>query len=152
MSFPKIFEKEVTQGVLERLNKLSETSQPQWGKMNSGQMLAHCNVTYEMAFEDKHPKAKGFKRWVLTKFVKPTVVNDAPYKKNSRTAPAFLVSDQQVFETQKERLVNYLNKTVELGESHFDGKESNSFGKLNSNEWNNMFYKHLEHHFTQFGV
>jgi ribonuclease HIII len=26
-----------------------------WGKMNAGQMLAHCNITYEMAYENIHP-------------------------------------------------------------------------------------------------
>ncbi len=45
-----------------------------------------------------------------------------------------------------------MNKTQQLGENHFDGKESHSFGALNSKEWNNMFVKHLEHHLKQFGV
>ena len=43
-------------------------------------------------------------------------------------------------------------KTQELGEAHFEGKESHSFGPLNKTEWNNMFYKHADHHLTQFGV
>ena len=34
----------------------------------------------------------------------------------------------------------------------FEGKESNSFGPLTKGEWNNMFYKHLDHHLSQFGV
>ena len=37
-------------------------------------------------------------------------------------------------------------------EDYFDGKESHSFGPLNKTEWNNMFYKHADHHLTQFGV
>jgi hypothetical protein len=49
-------------------------------------------------------------------------------------------------------LINYIKRTADLGESHFDGKESRSFGKLNITEWNNMFYKHLDHHLSQFGV
>jgi len=28
---------------------------------------------------------------------------------------------------------------------------SHSFGPLSKTEWNNMFYKHLNHHLTQFG-
>jgi hypothetical protein len=36
--------------------------------------------------------------------------------------------------------------------AHFEGKESNSFGALNSTEWNNMLFKHLDHHLNQFGV
>jgi len=43
--------------------------------MNVAQMLAHLNVTYEMVYEDdKHPKPKGIKAWMLKKIVKPIVV------------------------------------------------------------------------------
>ena len=43
-----------------------------------------------------------------------------------------------------------ITKTQQLGENYFEGKESNSFGKLTASEWNNMFYKHLDHHLSQF--
>ena len=56
------------------------------------------------------------------------------------------------FNVEKQRLVDYLNKTQQLGEAYFDNKESHSFGPLNKTEWNNMLYKHLNHHLTQFGV
>ena len=64
----------------------------------------------------------------------------------------FVIGDDRNFETEKNRMIDYLNKTVELGESYFDQKESLSFGKLSITEWNNLFYKHLDHHLTQFGV
>jgi hypothetical protein len=152
MALPNIFSKEVTDQLIDRLNKLDAKSQPKWGKMDVGQMLAHCNVTYEMAFDNKHPEPKGFKKFILKTLVKPVVVNERPYKKNSRTGPMFLIADQRVFETEKARLIAYMNKTVEVGAKHFDGKKSNSFGALTIPEWNNQFYKHLDHHFTQFGV
>lgn len=147
-----VFKSEDVKEVLSRIDKLSNETQPQWGKMDVAQMLAHCNVTYEMAYEDKHPKAKGFKKMMLNWFVKPIVVNEKPYKKNSRTAPEFIISDKRVFDTEKERLVNYINKTLEIGEKGFEGKESNSFGVLTVQEWNNSFYKHLDHHLSQFGA
>ena len=50
------------------------------------------------------------------------------------------------------RLIDYINRTQQLGENHFDGKESHSFGPLTKTEWNNMFYKHLDHHLAQFGA
>ncbi|MCJ8164098.1 hypothetical protein MKJ04_04535 [Pontibacter sp. E15-1] len=42
-----------------------------------------------------------------------------------------------------------LHKSVS-GNTHW--QESHSFGRLSSQEWNNMFYKHLDHHLSQFGV
>ncbi|NNC95964.1 MAG: DinB family protein [Chitinophagales bacterium] len=147
-----IFDPEVTNEVLERINNLTPETQPQWGKMNVAQMLAHCNVTYEMAYEDKHKKPGKLMRIMLKMFVKNAVVNAKPYPKNSRTAPQFLVSDKQEFEREKERLINYIKKTIELGREHFEGRKSHSFDELTAEEWNNMFYKHLDHHLRQFGV
>jgi hypothetical protein len=152
MALPNIFTRSVTDQVIERINALTPATQPKWGKMNVAQMLAHCCVTYEMVYDNKHPKPSGFTRFLLKAFVKSAVVTEKPYKHNSRTAPAFLMTDEKVFETEKKRLIDYLNKTEALGIAHFDGKESHSFGPLNKQEWNNMFYKHLDHHLTQFGV
>ena len=56
------------------------------------------------------------------------------------------------FEREKKRLIDYINKTQALGTAFFEGKESNSFGNLTANEWNNTFYKHLDHHLQQFNV
>lgn len=147
-----IFEKSVTDEVIDRINSLSTESKPLWGKMNVAQMLAHLSVTYEMIFTDKHKKPNAFLRFILKTFIKKTVVGTQPYKKNGQTAPAFLIADQREFETEKERLINYLLQTQSLGENHFEGKESNSFGKLSSKEWNVMFYKHLDYHLSQFNV
>lgn len=147
-----IFSKKVTEEVIARIEMLTNTSQPNWGKMSVGKMLAHCCVTYEMAFTEKHAKPNGFTKLMLKLFVKKIVVSEKAYAKNGRTAPQFIISDEREFETEKKRLIYFINKTQELGESAFDGKESHSFGPLKSNEWNNMFYKHLNHHLTQFGV
>jgi SRSO17 transposase len=105
-----------------------------------------------MYYENKHPKPTGFVKFILKAFVKKYVTNEVTYKKGSKTAPQFIITDEKEFEIEKERLKNYIIKTQELGASHFEGKESHSFGKLNSKEWNNMFAKHLDHHFTQFGI
>lgn len=146
-----IFKKSITDEVVGRINALSPDTQPDWGKMNAGQMLAHCCVTYEMMYDGNHKKPNVFMGFILRTFVKDTVVSEKPYKRNSRTAPAFLITDERNFEAEKKRLIDYLLKTHALGEAHFDNRESHSFGKLNVTEWNNMFYKHLDHHLTQFG-
>lgn len=152
MGLPNVFSKEVTEQLVARIDKLSPTTQPKWGKMNVAQMLAHCCVPYEIALENIHPKPGKFKQFILKLLVKKGVVNDVPYKQNSPTAPIFKVASQQDFEKQKERLIAYLNKVLELGESYFDGRDYPNFGALSKQEWSNMFYKHLNHHLTQFGV
>ena len=70
----------------------------------------------------------------------------------SGTAPAFLITDARDFKVEKARLIEYIQKVEKLGANYFEYKESVSLGKLNSFEWNNLFYKHLDHHLSQFGV
>jgi hypothetical protein len=147
-----IFTSEVTSEVINRINHLDENSKAQWGKMNVGQMLAHCNVSYEFVYDDIHKKPNVVMGLVLKLLVKKIVVSETPFRHNERTAPAFLMTGDKDFNKEKERLINYINKTQSLGEEHFDGKASISFGKLSKTEWNNMFYKHLNHHLNQFGA
>jgi hypothetical protein len=147
-----IFDPNVANEVISRIEKLTPATQAQWGKMNVGQMLAHCNVTYDMIYTDKYPKATGFKKFILKALVKGIVVNEKTYKKSSQTAPAFLITDERDFAAEKSKLLAYITRMSTDGRSSFEGKESNSFGELNAQEWNNMCYKHIDHHLTQFGV
>lgn len=147
-----IFDPQVTLELIDRIHQLKPDSPALWGKMTVDQMLAHCSVPYEMAFTNKHPKPNPLMRFLLKTFVKKGVVNEVPYKKNLRTAPAFLIKERKNFEEEKSRLIAYLEHTRDLGREHFEGKESLSFGAMTSEEWNNLFYKHLDHHLTQFGV
>ncbi|WP_313215173.1 DUF1569 domain-containing protein [Soonwooa sp.] len=138
---------------IKAINQLTPETPAKWGKMSVDQMLAHCNVTYELIYEpQKHKKPGFFAKWMMKKFVKPKVTNELPYKQNLPTGPMFLIKDKKDFDLEKKRLIGFLQKTQQLGASAFDGKESASFGRLNSQEWNNMMAKHLDHHLAQFGI
>jgi hypothetical protein len=152
MGLPNIFTKEVSETMIQRINSLKPDSQALWGKMNVSQMLAHCNVTYEMVYENKHPKPNFLMSFILKSFVKKKVTDEIPYKHSLGTAPAFIIEGDKNFEAEKGRLINYITRTQELGRSYFHKKASISFGVLKTEEWNNMFYKHLDHHLKQFGV
>lgn len=147
-----MFQVESANKMIARINNLTPSTQGLWGKMNVSQMLAHCNVTYDMVYTDKYPKPNAVMRFMLKLFVKNTVVGDKPYKKNIRTAPEFVIADERNFEAEKTRLIEHIKKTQSLGASHFDNKESRSFGRMPEKEWNMMFAKHLDHHLSQFGV
>jgi len=152
MALPNIFAAEVNTAILQRINHLTPATKSNWGKMSVAQMLAHCNVTYEMIYENKHPKPNAFLKFILKTFIKKKVIDETSYSQNGKTAPQFLITVTKDFEVEKQRLLKYINRTQQLGENHFDNLESHSFGKLTKTEWNNMLYKHLHHHLSQFGV
>ena len=152
MQYANLFSPTGLNDTLQRINNLSPSTQAQWGKMSVDQMLAHCNVAYDMCYDESLPKAKGIKLWMLKLLVKNQVCGEKPYPKNGRTAPEFIITGKRDFEAEKAKLIDYMQKTQQHGETTFEGKQSVSLGKLTAKEWNTTFSKHLDHHLRQFGV
>ncbi len=151
-----IFDRGVCDGHIARLNQLRADTKPLWGKMTAAQMLAHVSKPYEMVcdeeYERTHKRPPAPVRLLLKLFLKPIVVGEKPYAKNSRTAPDFIVADDRDVDVERARLIAYINQVQRFGAKHFDGKDNHSFGVMSATEWNNLFAKHLEHHLRQFGV
>lgn len=152
MLIKNVFDANVVEEVIGRINRLTPGTQPQWGKMSVDQVLAHLNVPYIMVYENTLPRPNWFMRQVLLTFVKQKVVGPEPYARNTPTAPVFKMVGKKDFEAEKAKLIAYIRRVQKDGAIAFNGKESASFGPLTTQEWNAMFYKHLEHHLTQFGV
>ena len=152
MALPSVFDPKTTEETFNRLEKISYVSKPHWGKMNSAQMLAHLNVAYDLAYDKIQSPTNFFTKILLKLLVKPIVTNEKPYKKNSHTAPIFIITNEHDFEKEKSIFIDNVKKTEANGVPFFDGKISSSFGKMTAREWSNQFYKHIDHHFRQFGV
>lgn len=148
-----LFSQEITNEVIDRINRLTPDTQRLWGTMNVSQMFAHCNVPYAYTFTPENFKKPNFlMKFFLKSFVKKMAVSETPYKQNERTAPSFIITDQRDFEKEKAILIDNIKKCQQLGRTHFEGKENFSFGKMTADEWNNLYYKHIDHHLRQFGV
>jgi len=155
MSFPNLFDSKEVSRAIDRINKLENTTAPQWGKMNAAQMLAHLNVAYEFVYEpQKHKKPTGLKKFFIKLVAKPFVVGPKPYKRNGQTAAEFKAAGESdaKFLKEKTRTIDFLNRVQKDGIDKFVNMESHSFGMLTETEWNTMFSKHLDHHLSQFGV
>ena len=79
-------------------------------------------------------------------------MGEKPYKKNSPIAPDFQPWQDKDLATEKKRLIDFITKAQQDEVDFYMGRESNSFGALTAEKWNNMYYKHLDHHLRQFGV
>jgi hypothetical protein len=152
MEIQNIFSPQVAEQFISRINNLNEKSPQQWGKMNAGQMMAHCNVSYEMAFDEHYKKSNPVLRFILKNLAKKSLVDDSPLKKNSSTASEMVIKDARNFENEKQILISNVKNLVEKGEDFFHLKDHPGFGVMTKQEWNNFYYKHLDHHLTQFGV
>ncbi|MEQ1553811.1 MAG: DUF1569 domain-containing protein [Ferruginibacter sp.] len=135
--------------ILARLDKLTPTSQSQWGKMNVGQMLAHLNAALETAMGLNKPKRLLIGR-VLGSFVKPNYLSEKPLGKNAPTDKFYIFTDNRNFEKEKAKTIELVKQFFEGGESKCTTNPHSFFGKLTSDEWALSQWKHFDHHLRQF--
>ncbi|CAM4231463.1 DUF1569 domain-containing protein [Cytophagaceae bacterium 50C-KIRBA] len=152
MPYLSIFNSETSQEIFIRIDALHPDSPALWGKMNVAQMLAHLCVPYEQIKGENTQQVPWFMKFILKLFLKKTLTNEVPYQKNAPTAPAFIKVNQHEFEWEKNRLKAYISEIEKMGAEQLCQQPSLSLGMLNETEWNNMLYKHLDHHLKQFGV
>jgi len=137
--------------IIERINKLTPSTQPQWGKMDVARMLAHCTVGLKIAFGEIKPKS-NFLFKIMGKFFKKKIFASESFKKNSPTSKEFIIVDDKDFEEEKAALISYVKKCVEAGTDVFSKNPHVFFGKLTIEEWDELMFRHLDHHLKQFGV
>ena len=148
-----VFDAQDAQEYINRINNLTPETQRKWGKMSVDQVLAHLNVAYDLTFTpEKFPKPNFIAKFLLSRFVKPKITNEIPYKPSLPTSPAFIIANERNFEEEKAKLIGNIQRVQQLGREAFEGKENINFGKMAAQDWNNMFAKHLNHHLEQFGV
>jgi Protein of unknown function (DUF1569) len=146
-----IFNQLHSEEILNRIDKLSPNSKPQWGKMDVAQMLAHCSSFQDIAMGHSFP-VRGWLGILIGNFVKPIFYNDKPLAQNMSTIPTILIVDEKESETEKEKLKQKIITFQNNGSEKCTTHPHPFFGKLTSKQWGKGIYKHLDHHLKQFGV
>lgn len=147
---PTLFEPTEASEIVSRIQKLQPSSQAQWGKMNVAQMMAHCHAPFQMYFDQKKQR-QGLLGILFAKRAKQKLFSDRPWPKSLPTAKEFKIADARDFENEKSRLLSMVNRFVEEGYT-ITSYTHPFFGKMSSQEWAILGYRHLNHHLRQFGV
>lgn len=143
------FEPDAYQELQERLEKINPDSQPEWGKMNAAQMANHCQAPVKIALGKSDISMKS--NWLIKALFKKMLYSPKPYRKNSPTPPQFRSTGDYDFNEEKASLQKWMQ---ELWEDR-DNENRNPhpvFGNFTKDQWGIMQWKHLNHHFEQFGV
>ena len=146
-----IFDHMYTAEVLKRIDKLSPNSQPQWGKMDVAQMLAHCSSFQDIAMGNSFPP-RSWLGIIVGRFAKQIIYNDKTLPHNMSTIPTILIADDREFDTEKEKLKQTIITFQNNGPEKCTTHPHPFFGKLTSEQWGKGIYKHLDHHLKQFEV
>ena len=147
-----LFAAATAEEVKERMARLTPESERQWGKMNPAQMLAHCSSTIGMAMGTIAPPRILIGRLLGPLAKKSLIVNGTPMRRNSMTERSCLVTDERDFLTERQRLLESIDRFATGGPGVCTKHPHFFFGPLTPVEWAVLMYQHLDHHLRQFRV
>ena len=148
MERQSLYDQQVFEETLKRIDSLTPETKPQWGQMEAAQMLAHCTGVLDVSKWDQL-RDTPFVANLFKGYIKKMVIGTKPYPKNSKTHPQYRQTEPKNFEEEKQRLLNSLDKMKEL-----EGRKIHHslFGVLSHEDKGWAMYKHLDHHLQQFNV
>src|SRR5882762_1183599 len=111
-----LFEPTTLVEVIERVQKISPSSQKQWGKMDIEQMLAHCGNALEMAMGVINPHRIFIGR-IIGPLFRKKYSDDKPFDRHSPTSVEIKVVERKDFDAEKKRLIDLANRFSSRGEA-----------------------------------
>jgi hypothetical protein len=141
--------------LIERLNNLEEETLPEWGKMNSSQMMIHCNNFIEVSIGNQKISfwTKVFGRIfgkLFLKYLESLEFDINKYPQNSKTLREFkpFISEES-FSFQKNKLRKNIQKVKEIKSQY---TIHIIYGKIETTLFKKLVYFHTSYHLNQFGV
>lgn len=136
------------------LGRLKPDQKPEWGEMNAIEMVDHLlagmklflskTVTELETPEEYLPKYKAF--LMSDKGFKPGAKKPLDYEKYETLNTKGFEALKSAFNEKLKEFDEITAKDPEFWSFH------PSFGKLNAEETRQLHFKHLRHHFRQFGL
>jgi hypothetical protein len=137
--------------ILERLDNLSPESQAQWGKMDVAQMLAHCQEPLKVPLGKLELAKPNPIMKLLFSFFKKSLYSDKLWSQGLPTSKEYKIVNKRDFEKEKTELKSLIDEFY--SERNKTEWPPHPFcGHFTTEQWGKMQYKHLDHHFRQFGV
>ncbi len=145
-----IFEPSAREDLVRRLPNLSPDSEARWGKFSATRMLAHVNDGLRMAVGDLPVKSR--KSFLRNPIVRYLIIYVFPFPKGAPTAPELLArTDRAEFNAERAAFAELLANVGSQG-GRVAWPDHPAFGPMSRKDWGVLGYKHVHHHFTQFGV
>lgn len=145
---PSFRDRAVCEEMIRRLDRLTPSTPPKWGKLDAQRMLCHVADTLAMAVGDLSVPLMNYAP--LRHFpLKHLILYVVPFPKNASTAKELLSSTPRNIDSDRRRVVELIHRLALAPAA--SGPQHPIFGRLTNDEWNVLQCKHLEHHLRQFG-
>jgi hypothetical protein len=133
----------------DRLSRLEPGASRRWGTMTAPQMLAHLTDALRMAVgEIAIPSKKLPIRYTP---LKQLIIYWLPFPKGAPTAPEIVSRVAADWPSECATLAGLMQRFAERDRAA-RWPDHPAFGRLTGNAWGVLVYRHMDHHFRQFGV
>ena len=145
-----VLDKVTREELIQRINRINESSTPLWGKMNAWQMLKHCTAWDEWVLGTHKPTYKQSLLGLLfgKLALKSSVESDEPMKKNMPAGFLAVRESNGNINLQKEKWIERIHEYATYNNPDFI---HDFFGKMTKEQIGKFAYKHADHHLRQFG-
>ena len=134
--------------MLDRLMKLAPDARGRWGRMSAARMLRHLANAIRMATGDLRIARRETPLRLFP--IKQLIVFILPFPHGAPTAPALVVKEEVDFEAERRTVAELIGAFTKRDLQAWP--EHPAFGPLSREQWGVMVWKHVDHHFRQFGV
>lgn len=135
--------------IVTRISSITEDTPRLWGKMTSSQMLLHCQSPLKVSIGELK-LSSNLLFMILGPLVKKKLMKEEPFEQNLPTHKDFVVKSYPEFAIEKAKLIDLVNTFAER-KARLAAKHP-IFGKMNTQQWDALNWKHLDHHLRQFGA
>jgi hypothetical protein len=144
-----LFDPDVRAGLRGRMETVRPGAAPLWGKMSSGQMLAHLNAALEMALGELKPALK--KTPLSNPLVRWLVIYVMKWPRGTPTAPELLATPPGEWQADLDRFGDLLERMGSRS-PHGEWPRHPAFGAMTGRRWGDLSWKHVDHHLRQLGA
>lgn len=136
--------------LLARLDRLAPDTKARWGKFTCPAMLAHVNDALRMPLGEVTPAAKHLP---IRHFpLKQLLIYVLPFPKGLPTAPELLARTSGASFAEEVSAFRELLARLALASGAPVWPPHPAFGAMSRRDWGVLGYRHVAHHFAQFGV
>ncbi len=137
--------------LLTRLERLAPDARPRWGRLTAPGMLAHVNDGLRMATGELAVARKRVPILRVPVF-KQIVIFWLPFPRGAPTAPELLArTDRASFDAERAAFPRLIAEFAGRADAA-EWPSHPAFGAMSKRAWGALAYRHVDHHFRQFGI
>jgi uncharacterized protein DUF1569 len=133
----------------QRLARLEPDRVPRWGKLTAPKMVVHLADSARMALGELPVASK--KLPIRFPVIKHLIIYYMPWPKGTPTAPELLARAPAAWNGEVVMLSALIERFADRSPRE-SWPPHPAFGAMSGRLWGALVYKHVNHHFTQFGI